>query len=100
MFGLDDYTMIIDDFPDPYITCCFVNDEYLFIDFFHNYSLTHYHFLWHIEDRRVVGKQMFDEEGNRLSDAPITMVMDTNMKNFPYKCFYSTERNEIISFYR
>lgn len=26
--------------------------------------------------------------------------MDSNRQNFPYKCFYSAEDNEVFSFYR
>jgi hypothetical protein len=27
LFGLDDFSMAIDEFQDPFITCCFVNDD-------------------------------------------------------------------------
>lgn len=55
MFGLSDFSTPIYEFPDPYITCCFVNDTQIFVAFFHNFSLTHYHFLWDIEKREVIG---------------------------------------------
>lgn len=63
MFGLNDYTMVIDIFPDPFITCCFTTDDFIFVAFFHNYSQTHYHFLWDIEKRKVVGIPQFDARG-------------------------------------
>ena len=46
IFDLDDYTMVNDDFPDPFITCCWISETHLFVNFFHSYTLTHYHFLW------------------------------------------------------
>ena len=30
----------------------------------------------------------------------IEVKMDTNAKNFPFKCFYNDEKNEIYLFYR
>ena len=32
--GLDNYTMPINNFPDPFIDCCFVNDDLLFVNLF------------------------------------------------------------------
>ena len=55
LFGLDNFTMTIDDLPDPYITCCFVNDDKIFVSFYHNYYMIHYHFMWDIEKRQVIG---------------------------------------------
>ena len=101
IFGLDDYSMSIDIFPDPFITCCFTTDDLIFVSFFHTYSLTHFHFLWDIAKRKVIGIPQFDEHGIQLPDKPVTRDMsNTSMKNFPYKCFYSAERNEIYCIYR
>lgn len=50
-----------DDFSDPFITCCFISDTELFINFFHNYSRTHYHFIWDFKNRVIKG-----ENGNTL----------------------------------
>lgn len=63
MFGLNDYSMVIDIFPDPFITCCFTTDDLIFVAFFHNYSQIHYHFLWDIKKRRVIGIPQFDANG-------------------------------------
>lgn len=57
MFGLDDYTMPNDDFSDPFITCCFITDDKVFVNFFHSATLMHYHFVWDIKNRRVIGKK-------------------------------------------
>lgn len=87
MLGINDYTMVNECFPEPYITCCFVGDDKVFIDLFYNYKLTHYHFFWDIRMRRIVGKR-----GKQR--------MVCNKANFPYACFYSETRNEVYSFYR
>ena len=100
MFGLNDYATPIEEFPDPYITCCFVGDDKLFVALFHNYEYMHYHFLWDIQAREIIGKPDFDAEGQRLRDKPIKFKFETHPKNFPYKCFYSVVRDECYIFYR
>jgi hypothetical protein len=92
MFGIDDYTMTNDDFCDPFITACFVNDDKVFVSFFHNYSRTHYHFIWDLVNLKVIGKDGGEE--------PVAIVFDCTYKNFPYKCFYFDERDELYVFYR
>jgi len=49
LLGLDNHTMCIYTFPDPYITCTFINDNLVFINLFHNATLTHYHFFLNLE---------------------------------------------------
>lgn len=79
--------MAISGFPDPYITCCFVDDELIFVNLFYNYTLTHYHFIYNIETKQVVGEI-------------VKFNLDCSKKNFPYKCFYNDEKHEVYSFYR
>lgn len=62
LFGINDYTMANGDFQDPFITCTWVGDDKIYVNFFHNHSKTHYHFLWHVRDRRVIGVK--PEEGD------------------------------------
>lgn len=50
---LSNHTMPIDNFPDPFISCVFVNDKWLFVNLFHNASLTHHHFFFDIETREI-----------------------------------------------
>lgn len=77
--NLDNYTMPINNFPDPFITCTFVNDNILFVNLFHNHSLFHYHFFFHILEKKITS---------------LTKVkLDSNNKNFPYKCFYNSDLN-------
>jgi hypothetical protein len=41
----------------------------------------------------MTGQKMYD-------DLPVMQQMDCNAKNFPVKCFYNDEKDEIYSFYR
>mmetsp|Transcript_801 Transcript_801/g.1008 ORF Transcript_801/g.1008 Transcript_801/m.1008 type:complete len:398 (-) Transcript_801:899-2092(-) len=87
LIGIDDWTMAIEGFPDPYITCAFVGDDKIFINLFHNYTFTHYHFVYDIRRKAIDGQV-------------VSRNIDCSKKNFPYKCFYNDEKNEIYSFYR
>ena len=44
LVGIDNWTMAIQGFPDPYINLVFVTDDIVFVCLFHNYTCTHYHF--------------------------------------------------------
>ena len=70
--------MAIQNFPDPYITACFISDDLIFVNIFYNPALTHYHFLWDLNKESLKGNF-------------VKLVMDTTTKNFPYKCFYNNE---------
>ena len=35
---INNWTMAIDGFPDPFIVCCFVADDLIFVSLFYNYS--------------------------------------------------------------
>jgi hypothetical protein len=56
LLGLDDWTMCLAGSQDPFIICCFVGDEILFVNLYHTYSHTHYHFFFDIEKREIVGE--------------------------------------------
>ena len=84
--GLNNFTIPIHNFPDPFITCCWVDSEWIFVNLFHQETLTHHHFF-------------FNKRTRELKDHT-KVKLETNKKNFPYKCFYSHEENEVFSFYR
>ena len=87
ILGIDLSTMPVDGFPDPYITCCFINDDLIFINLFHNYTLTHHHFLFNSKTWEIDNKfQMKIENCTGL--------------NFPYKCFWNETLTEVYTFYR
>jgi hypothetical protein len=85
--NMDDYTMPIDGFSDPYITCCFINDDLLFVNLFHSATLMHHHFLYNPKTKDV----------NNIFKQKIENC--TNL-NFPYKCFWNPVQTEVYSFYR
>jgi len=85
--GLNNWTMAIDGFMDPYITCCFISETRVFINLFYNPTLTHYHLFWDIKDKKMIGD--FHKE-----------TLQCTIKNFPYKCFYNDEEDCVHSFYR
>jgi|DEB0MinimDraft_12_1074336.scaffolds.fasta_scaffold06711_2 hypothetical protein len=74
-------------FPDPFITCTFINNDRVFVNLFQNYDMKHYHFIYDTKARAVVGKVA-------------ERTLECTKKNFPYKCFYNDEKNEIYAFYR
>jgi len=73
--------------PDPFITCCFVTDEIVFINLFHTYNRKHYHFFFNIDKREIDGDVAEYDVKNYSS-------------NFPLKCIYNEDKQEIYSFYR
>lgn len=79
--------MPIHGFADPFIVCCFISDDRIFIALFYNQSLTHYHFIYDIKKRRIEG-HIF------------TKQMECTKKNFPQKCFYNSLDNMVHVFYR
>ena len=85
---IDNHTMPVSNFPDPFMTACFINDNLLFVQFFYAPTLTHYHLFWDIKAHAIKGE-------------PHTQDMSGgSKKNFPYKCFYNDDDEEIYSFYR
>jgi hypothetical protein len=101
LLGLDRSTMVISDFPDPFITCCWVDEYGLFVNLFHPKTLTHYHFIWDICYKKIVGISNIDNYGkNQHHDKPILVKMTENPKNFPYKCFFDPKNKVVHSFYR
>jgi hypothetical protein len=49
LLGIDDWTMAVSEFPDPFITCCFTSSSVLFINLFYSYSCKHYHFYYDLK---------------------------------------------------
>ena len=87
LVGINDYTMCNQTFPDPFITCTFLTNDTIYIDLFANAELKHIHFIYDIKNQCMVGNK-------------VEQVMVCTEKNFPYKCFFNEEKEEIYSFYR
>ena len=88
LIGINDYSMSITDFPDPFITVCFISDTRLFIDLFYTFTLTHYHMIYDFTTRELIGNYV------------TKVIGEGNMRNFPLKCFYNPDKNIVLSFYR
>ena len=54
--GINNYTMPIQGFSDPFITCSFITDDRIFIQLFYNYSLSHYHFVYDHSKMQIEGQ--------------------------------------------
>ena len=84
--GINNFTMPISNFADPFINCCFCTDNIIFVCLYHNSVSDHHHFFYNIEKRKIEGHTK--------------IFMNSNKKNFPYKSFYSNEFKEVFVFYR
>lgn len=84
--NLNNHTMPIDGFGDPYIVCTFVTCTILYVALFHNGDMKHHHFFYDSEKREVFGH--FEK------------VMETSPLNFPYKCFWNETQHEVYCIYR
>ena len=90
---LEHESMPINDFQDPFIACTFISDTKVFVFFFYTPYLQHHHFIYDFENRVVIGHK-------NLVNSTISMELDCSVKNFPLKCFYNEDYNEIHVFYR
>ena len=77
-----------DGFSNPFIQASFIDDDRLFVTFFHNMTQNHYHFVYNITD-------------NKSESDPVKFfIEDTVEENFPVDCFYNDGLNEAYVFYR
>ena len=51
--GIDNHTMPIPNFSNPFITCTFIDDDLIFVGLFHSASLTHRHFIFNHKSRNI-----------------------------------------------
>ena len=79
--------MTIEQFSEPYATCCFIDDDKVFVNLFHNQEFMHYHFILDLKKGKIIG-------------STVSRKLEKQKKNFPLKCFYNSDKNEIYSFYR
>ena len=74
---INNFTMPVDNFSDPFINCTFLANDLLFVCLNHNHSGMHHMFVYNYVSGAVTSKQQYQ--------------MAWNPENFPYKCFYSIE---------
>lgn len=46
--------MSIENLDEPFVSSAFVNSNVVFVALFHNKTMTHYHFMYNIELKRVI----------------------------------------------
>ena len=78
--------MCIHEIADPFITCCFINQNELFVSLYHNHQRMHYHFIYDLDIRAISGN--------------VATKQLTSRSNFPCNAFYNDDKNEIYCFYR
>lgn len=54
LLDINNFTMCHNVFPDPFITCCFVDSDTLFVGLFYNFDQTHIHFYLNIKEKKIV----------------------------------------------
>jgi len=79
--------MPVNDFPEPFINCTFVNDNIIYVNLFHTYTLCHHHFF-------------YDRKSREIHLHTKKVLVGSNNKNFPFKCFINEDECEVYSFYR
>lgn len=87
-FKIDNNTIPIAGFAQPFATCCFMDNNEIYYNFFYKDTKTHYHFTYDPIAKEV--KQ----------DIHSFEISNCTVKNFPQKVFYSQKKREISSFYR
>ena len=90
LLGLNDWTMVIEGFMEPSMTCCFISHSAIFVSVFYNPKLEHHHFIYDLETKKVLQGPVKVDLG----------CLDSTKKNFPVSCFFNDEDDEIYTFYR
>lgn len=89
LLGLDFDTRSkpIDDFPDPLITCTFINDNHLFVNFFSNYAKI-------VHKEGVVPQRQSLDEVTRMSNS-----MDNEKSTFPthYHFIWDIKNRKVLT---
>jgi len=87
-FNIDNKTIGISGFFQPFCMTCFMEDNDLFFSFFYNHTKTHSHFKYDYVQKKVTSKLSSRE------------IEGCTTKNFPQKCFYSPINKQIDCLYR
>ena len=55
LLDLNTDQMCIDTLPEPFANCCFISDSRMYVSLFHTATCIHYHFIYDLKARIVVG---------------------------------------------
>ena len=62
---LDNYTMPIYNFSDPFITCTFINHNLIYVNLYHTATTTHHSFIYNYATKKVSSKQAINMDSNK-----------------------------------
>jgi hypothetical protein len=85
---LNNHTMVNEDFENPNITACFLNNFQLFVSLFHNGDMQHIQFIWDIDYRKTIN----------VVKVPLAKLC--SRQNFPMATFYDEKTFQAYTFYR
>lgn len=85
---LDDLSKPITGFWEPLVTCCFIQNDDVFISAYHREQKKQYHFTYSYKEKKM------------LCDPQIHEIPKCTAINFPIKSFYSQLTGNCHTFYR
>jgi len=88
LLGLDNWTMVDPATNYTFGSCCFVDDNTLFVGVYHSHSMTHHHCMIDLKTKALIGKKQSH------------FIEDSSARNFLVNCYYNVEKDECYSFYR
>ena len=86
--GIDDSTKPITGFPYPIITSAFFGEKFVYVALFHAEERKQYYFAYDYKEKQF------------LVNPKSMVIEDSTETNFPQKCFWNDEKDEIYTFYR
>ena len=85
---LDDGSKPITGFWEPLTTCCFIQNDDIFVQVYHREQRKQYHFTYSYKEKKM------------LSEPAIHEIPNCTALNFPIKSFYSSITGNCHTFYR
>jgi hypothetical protein len=94
LLALDRNSLPITGFGEPMITCCFIENDDLFISIYHREEKKQYHLTYSYVHRKLLHDTVIAPMICHKSGETCTT------RNFPIKCFYSPVLGSCLTFYR
>ena len=86
LLHLDNSTKTIEDLIEPFINCCFIDDDLLFGSLHNRNTNNHWHPRFHISAREII-------------DEPVSKAVLQPL-NFPIKVLHDSNNDQVLIFYR
>ena len=84
---MNNHCLPIFSFHDPFATCCFIDESWLFVAVYHNQSNEHHQFFYNWKTKETRRKSHMNLD-------------DSSELNFPFRSFYSPAEGEVFTIYR